>query len=44
MPRFDLEKPLDENIYSELRYDYGDSYWDLHELLGRSAAHALEVD
>jgi hypothetical protein len=44
VPRFDLEKPLDENIYSELRYDYGDSYWDLHELLGRSAAHALEVD
>ena len=46
VPRFDLEKPLDENIYSELRYDYGDSYWparalgywDLHELLGRRAA------
>ena len=43
MPAFDMGKGLEANVASELRISYGDAYWDLHERLGRSAEHALEV-
>ena len=41
---FDLNKTLDENIVSELRIEYGEHYWDLHDLLGRSTEYAVQVD
>ena len=44
VPPFDLGRTLDQNIHSELRFDYGEHYWDLHDLLGRSAEYALELD
>lgn len=34
VPAFDLEKPLEDNIQSELRISYSDEYWDLHDTLG----------
>ena len=44
VPAFDLNKTLDDNIHSELRINYGDEYWDLHDLLGNSAEYGIEVD
>jgi hypothetical protein len=44
VPAFDLEKSVEENIYSELRVDYQDEYWDLMDALGNTAEYAIEVD
>ena len=44
VPAFSVDKNLEENINSELRWDYGDDYWDLHTLLGTDSTHAIEVD
>jgi hypothetical protein len=44
VPAFDLEKTLEENAKSELRFSYGDEYWDIHDRLGRSTEYALQVD
>ena len=32
IPAFDMQKDAAQNIGSELRYDYGEDYWDLIEL------------
>ena len=40
-----VDKSLLQNINSELRWGYGDDYWDLHTLLGGTdSAHAIEVN
>lgn len=44
IPAFSLKRTLEENIQSELRWNYGQDYWDLHEVLGTDASHAIEVD
>ena len=46
IPAFNLDKPLDENQQSELRWDYGgdDTYWNYHDQLGCDAEHALVVE
>ena len=45
IPAFDLDKTLQENLASELRWSYGDEeYWTFQELLGTAPQHALEVD
>ena len=44
VPAFSVDRSLEENINSELRWDYGDDYWDLHTLLGTDTTHAIEVD
>lgn len=44
VPAFDLDKTLEENRKSELRFDYGDGYWAMMDALGADAEHALEVD
>ena len=41
IPAFDLDKTLEQNAQSELRFDYGDHYWDFHESLG---THALPIE
>ena len=33
-----------EKNNTEIRWDYGDDYWDLHTLLGTASTHAIEVD
>jgi hypothetical protein len=44
VPAFDLERDLEGNAASELRFSYGDEdYWDLMERLGTSAHYALDV-
>ena len=42
IPPFDLEKA--DNTDSELRWSYGQSYWDFHDTLGSSSQHAIDVD
>jgi len=42
VPAFDLDK--EDNLSSELRISYGDSFWDLHDVLGKSADNAIEVE
>ena len=44
VPAFSLAKTVEGNVDAELRWSYQESYWDLHELLGTDAAHAIEVD
>ena len=44
VPAFDLSVPLALNARSELRIDYGEGYWALHELLGKSAENGIECD
>ena len=44
VPPFDISKSIHENISSELRIDYTDDYWQLHDSLGCDAEHAIEVD
>ena len=44
VPAFDMGKSIDANVQSELRFSYGEHYWDLHDLLGRSAEYAIELD
>ena len=44
VPAFDLQKPLADNIYSELRVHYDEHYWDLHDLLGQTSEYAIECD
>jgi hypothetical protein len=44
VPAFDVNKTIEQNAASELRIEYGAPYWDLHELLGKSAEYAIEVD
>jgi len=34
IPPFDLTKPLDQNIGSELKDSYGDEFWQMHSRLG----------
>ena len=36
IPAFDLEKPLRENVKSEIRWSYGDDYWATFNVLGTS--------
>ena len=43
VPAFDLDRTLEENVQSELRWDYTDDYWHYHELLGTSH-EPIEVD
>jgi hypothetical protein len=44
VPAFDLAKDHEGNAASELRFSYGDEYWDVMERLGASVEYALEVD
>lgn len=44
VPAFNLNKT--DNAPSELRFEYGQAFWDLHDALGTgsSSQHAIEVD
>lgn len=42
IPAFDLEK--DNNTNAEIRISYGDDFWALQGVLGKSAEYAIEVD
>ena len=42
VPPFDLTQPLQANVQSELRFEYGDDFWRLIDLLG-SEEVPLEV-
>ena len=44
VPAFDLSVSLALNARSELRIDYGEGSWALHELLGKSAENGIECD
>ena len=44
VPAFSLAKTVEGNVDAELRWSYQESYWNLHELMGTDAAHAIEVD
>ena len=41
IPAFDLDKTIEQNLQSELRWEYGDDYWDFHESLG---THELPIE
>jgi hypothetical protein len=41
VPAFDLDRA--DNTRSELRWDYGDAFWEIHDALGTCAEWALEV-
>ena len=43
VPPFDLTQPLQANVQSELRFEYGDGFWALIDRLGSEDA-PLEVD
>lgn len=43
VPTFDLDKGVDDNIASELRYEYGDEYWAIMNRVGASSAHAIDL-
>jgi hypothetical protein len=43
VPPFDLSRSLQDNIRSELRWEYGEDYWALHEQLGNNAANAIDL-
>jgi hypothetical protein len=38
-----FDRESGKNIQSELRFSYGDEYWDLLARIGGSAEYALEV-
>ena len=42
IPAFDVNK--DDNIASEIRISYGDEFWALHDVLGKSQEYAIELD
>jgi len=44
VPAFSLGKTVEQNGEAEIRWSYGEDYWDLHALLGTDAAHAIVVD
>ena len=44
VPAFDLDAGIDANAGAELRFSYGDEYWELVDRIGTSAEYALEVD
>lgn len=44
VPAFRFDRTLEENSASELRWDYGDSYWAFHDQLGRNSQNAIECD
>ena len=44
VPAFSLAKTVEQNANAELRFSYGQDYWDVHALLGTDAAHAIEVE
>jgi len=42
VPAFDLKR--EDNLSSELRISYGDSFWDLHDVLGTTPEFAIQPD
>ena len=44
IPPYSLDKSIEENIGAELRFSYGDEFWELHSRLGNSADYDLHVD
>ena len=44
IPAFDVDKDIDKNIRAELRWEYGDDWWDAYRLLGTSSAEAIILD
>ena len=42
IPAFYFNK--NDNIHSELRISYGDEFWALQDVLGKTAEYPIEID